>query len=154
MVEPTIVAHTERRIPLEAVRHLYTAMQWWPERTLPTIAALLDTSVAVGAWHGDELVGFARAVTDEQVRAYMEDVAVLPDYQRQGIGEQLLWMLLDRLQHIETISLFCHHGLVPWYERVGFKARMSQTVMHRQGAFRGEGRSHDVERGHQQQWLG
>ncbi len=130
MISVTIEAHTERPISPEAVRHLYTTVRWWPERSIATIAAILDTSIAVGAWSGDELVGFARAVTDSHVRAYIEDVAVLPAYRRNGVGEKTLWLLLEKLQHIETISLFCKHEFVSWYERVGFAAREFQTVMH------------------------
>lgn len=131
MTAPLIVAHLECAIPPEAIRQLYAAVHRWPERTSSVIAALLETSIAVGAWEDDRLIGFARAVTDHSARAYIEDVAVLPSYRGCGTGEQLLRCLLNELHHINTISLFCQHDLVSWYEQVGFKARLSQTVMHR-----------------------
>lgn len=131
MISVVVATHPERPISPEAVRQLYTAVQWWPDRSVTTIAAVLETSIAIGAWYGDELVGFSRAVTDGHFRAYIEDVAVLQAYRRDGIGEKMLLLLLEKLHHIETISLFCEHKIVPWYERVGFAARGSQIVMHR-----------------------
>ncbi len=126
----SIAVAGEHPISPEAVSQLYSAVGWWPERTAAVIATILEASVAVGAWEEDRLIGFARAVTDGRTRAYIEDVAVLPGYRQRGIGERVLRHLLGELRAIDTVSLFCHHDLVGWYERVGFVARSSQTVMH------------------------
>jgi hypothetical protein len=48
-------------------------------RTAGQVSAVLRASPAVGAWHGQDLVGFARAVTDGILRAYVEDVVASPD---------------------------------------------------------------------------
>jgi hypothetical protein len=44
------------------------------------------------------------------------------------------YILLEGLKHIETITLFYHHGLVPFYEGLGFKIYSSQVLMHRKGS--------------------
>ncbi|MFN8493651.1 MAG: GNAT family N-acetyltransferase [Caldilineaceae bacterium] len=130
---PTVIValHEHRSISPEAVRALYDLVGWWPQRSLDDIALVLEHGPAVGAWLGEELVGFARAVTDGKLRAYIEDVMVHPGYRRQGIGEQLMETLLTVLAHIETVSLFCEPGLVAWYEQHNFKLRSSQRVLHR-----------------------
>ena len=51
---------------------------------------MLQASPAVGAWHGQELIGFARAVTDGILRAYVEDVIVAPGWRGRGVGRALL----------------------------------------------------------------
>lgn len=126
-----VAPHQERLIDPVAVRSLYDAVHWWPDRRLDDIAAILAANPAIGAWEGGQLVGFARAVTNGRLRAYTEDVAVHPDYRRNGIATALLERLLDALGPIETISLFCEPELVDLYARLGFKARRSQVVMHR-----------------------
>jgi GNAT superfamily N-acetyltransferase len=123
--------HSERPIPAHAVRHLYDLEGWWPQRSLDDLAFVLDQDYAAGAWRGEQLIGFARAVSDGRLRAYIEDVIVHPDHRQQGAGEQLLDCLLSQLNHVETISLFCAAELAPWYERQGFQLYRSQHVLHR-----------------------
>lgn len=126
-----VVPHAERPINPSAVRVLYDSAGWWPERKEEQIARILDGDVAVGAWEGERLVGFARAVSDERFRAYIEDVVVDPAYQRGGVGSQMLARLLESLTHIEVVTLFCASDLVSFYKAQGFRAFPSQIVMHR-----------------------
>ena len=65
--------HTEREIPALKLKRLYDSEPWWPERSIEDLRLMLNRYPAVGAWNGEELVGFARAVTDSRFRAYIED---------------------------------------------------------------------------------
>ena len=131
MTEVEIAFHHERPIDPQAVRELYTRVDWWPLRTPEEIAQVLQDTLAVGVWEADHLVGFARVVSDQHFHAYIEDVAVKPEHQHKGLGRLLLQKLLTGLQDIETVTLFCHRSLIPFYEEHGFRAFPSQVVMHR-----------------------
>ena len=98
--------HTQRRIDPQALRLLYDQESWWPDRSLDAIGEVLERDLALGAWDGDTLIGFARAVSDGQFRAYIEDFIVHQDYRRRGIAVQMLTQLMGALRHIETVSLF------------------------------------------------
>jgi len=126
-----IYSHHERAIDPRAVCALYREMEWWPERTEEEVAAVLDGDVAVGVWDGDQLVGFARVISDRHFHAYVEDVMVHPAYQHKGIGSLILARLLEALSTVETVTLFCKADLVPFYEQQGFRAFPEQMVMHR-----------------------
>ena len=121
--------HDERPIGAAAVVALNLAVGWWPERSDDRVAASL-TPLAVGAWAGDQLVGFARAVSDGFFRAYVEDVMVHPDHRRRGVAAAMLERLLERLADIDVVSLFCADELTSVYARSGFKATR-QIVLHR-----------------------
>ncbi|KEO84934.1 GNAT family N-acetyltransferase [Tumebacillus flagellatus] len=123
--------HRERPIPPEGVLELYQNVNWWPERTPEDVARVLERDPACGVWDGERLVGFARAVTDDRVRAYIEDVVVHSDYRRQAVGQELLAVLLKELAHIDVVSLFCEPELVPFYEKNNFRRSRTQVVMHR-----------------------
>jgi ribosomal protein S18 acetylase RimI-like enzyme len=125
-----VVPNGDREIPAEGVLKLYRAEGWWPERTAEQVRAVLRAAPAVGAWHGQELIGFARAVTDGILRAYVEDVIVSPDWRRMGIGQALLASLMEQLKPVPVVTLFCSPDLVGHYEASSF-SRTRQVVMDR-----------------------
>ncbi|MGH8795109.1 MAG: GNAT family N-acetyltransferase [Stackebrandtia sp.] len=124
-----VATHAARRIPPDQVVALYAEAKWWPERTSPQVAGALEFGPAVGAWSGDRLVGFARAVSDGHFRAYVEDVVVAEEMRGSGIGGRLMKAVMGQLHDIPTVSLFCGADLVDYYKDRGFAAT-DQTVMH------------------------
>jgi GNAT superfamily N-acetyltransferase len=62
-------------------------------------------------------------VTDGVLRAYVEDVVVSPDWQGTGVGRALLAGLMEQLEPIPVVTLFCSADLVRYYE-----ARFLQEV--------------------------
>lgn len=126
-----INSYDERVIPAKSVIRLYQNVGWWEDRKESEIEAILERTISVGAWIDDELVGFARAVTDGKFRAYVEDVVVHHQYRRKDIGTQIIKRLLHELEHIDIISLFCDETLIPFYESAGFRSSSSQYVLHR-----------------------
>ncbi|WP_316569509.1 GNAT family N-acetyltransferase [Neobacillus sp. YIM B06451] len=126
-----ILTYSEKPIKAEDVMRLYQDAGWWPEREEGNIELMLANGQSVGAWDGEVLIGFARAVTDGKFRAYIEDVVIITSYQKDGIGAKLVSMLLDGLTHIDVISLFCEQHLIPFYEKNNFRQSKSQYVMHR-----------------------
>ncbi|SEM20953.1 Acetyltransferase (GNAT) domain-containing protein [Mesobacillus persicus] len=127
------LSSSEREIKATDVIRLYKDAGWWEERTEPDIDKMLKKEISVGAWNHQTLIGFARAVTDGQFRAYVEDVVIHSDFQKTGIGTKLVSKLLDELSHIDVISLFCEEKLIPFYEKNNFKSSKSQFVLHRKG---------------------
>ena len=80
---------------------------------------------AVSAFDGDRLVGFGRVVSDGVIHAMIYEMIVVPEYQGQGIGAQILHMLVQRCleANIRDIQLFCARGKRRFYEKFGFVAR-------------------------------
>ena len=126
-----ISTYIERPISSAEVKALYDSEPWWPERTVSDIEQMLLENISVGAWDGRKLVGFCRSVGDGRFRAYVEDVLVLQSYRRSGIGTRLLGRLLEELEHIDVITLFCRPRLEPFYQKLDFKHFTKQIVMHR-----------------------
>lgn len=84
------------------------------------LRALVDGSRWVlSAWVGDELVGFARAVSDGVSNAYVSTVAVRPDLQRRGIGRALMERLLSGRERVKFVLRASAAG-APLYRSLGF----------------------------------
>ena len=57
----------------------------------------LTTTLQLCAFEENHLIGYAQVISNHVTDAYIQDVMVHPDYQRQGIGTQLMEKLLSRL---------------------------------------------------------
>jgi predicted N-acetyltransferase YhbS len=78
-------------------------------------------NLIVTARDGERLVGIARSLSDFSYCTYLSDLAVRVEYQRQGIGKELI----RRTQAAggqATILLFAAPAAVDYYEHVGFAA--------------------------------
>jgi GNAT superfamily N-acetyltransferase len=110
----------ERPIDPIDVRRLYDGADWWPDWQPESVGRALVATTAIGAWDGDRLIGFTRALSDGVHRAYVEDVVIDPEYRGQGIGERMVAALLETLESVHIITLFCKEERVPFYGRNGF----------------------------------
>ncbi|MCR4904139.1 MAG: GNAT family N-acetyltransferase [Butyrivibrio sp.] len=83
---------------------------------------LFDISEYVSfAYDGDKLVGVSRAITDGAQEAYIQNVAVDPDYQGYGIGWQVVVNLGEEIQKNGLNPfLHTHPGAVGFYSHKGF----------------------------------
>lgn len=120
----------DQSICAEKIKMLYNSIGWWPERKEIDIEKMLKNSIAIGVWEENELIGFARVVSDGVFRAYIEDVVVHERVRNKGIGEKMLTMLLEEISHIDIVSLFCGEKLIKFYGQQQFQAK-KQIVMHR-----------------------
>lgn len=117
----------------EQLQALFQQTDWAKSRSPLDIQQMIDNSqLILGVWDDDQLVGFARVVTDDIYRAWIEDVIVDEAYRKHGIGSHMVQKLLKRLQHIENITLDCVPDLTPFYEKHGFTTKKvtSMQVTH------------------------
>ena len=71
------------------------------------------------AHSGDRLVGFGRALSDGQYQAAIYDCAVLPEFQGQGIGSEIIRLIVAELNHCNII-LYASPGREGFYRQHGF----------------------------------
>ncbi|MDQ2683400.1 MAG: GNAT family N-acetyltransferase [Chloroflexota bacterium] len=69
--------------------------------------------------HSGHLVGFITAVSDGVLSAYIPLLEVRQDWQRRGIGSELLRRMLARLDHLYMVDLLCDAHLEPFYASAG-----------------------------------
>jgi ribosomal protein S18 acetylase RimI-like enzyme len=98
----------------------------WPNPPSPeTHLRLLGNSdhvvLAVDDVTGN-VVGFITAITDDVLSAYIPLLEVLPDYQRRGIGRELVRRMLEKLVRLYAVDLLCEKELQPFYARFGMQA--------------------------------
>lgn len=82
--------------------------------------AFLGSQVTVFAFDDDKLVGVARALSDGVKQAAIYDVAILPEYQRKGVGKLLLEAIINKLPGCNFI-LYSNVGKEDFYKKFGFR---------------------------------
>jgi ribosomal protein S18 acetylase RimI-like enzyme len=88
---------------------------------------LAGSTETVSAWDGDDLVGFARIISDEATNGYISTVAVSPRWQDRGLGTRLMRALMEGRGHLK-LALDARQGAEPFYERLGF-ARVTSSMV-------------------------
>jgi GNAT superfamily N-acetyltransferase len=124
------------RINLDDYAKLRASVGW--PTILPEQAQLgLDGSrYMLVAYDKETAVGIARVVSDGGYVCYLEDVIVLPAYQRKGIGSELVSRLVDMIKkdmkdgYQTNFVLISAQGKEPFYERFGFQKRPDEHVGH------------------------
>lgn len=82
---------------------------------------LNNSNLTVTAWDGERLVGIARSLTDFTYVAYLADLAVDVEYQRHGIGRQLIDETKRRLWKECVIVLLAAPKANDYYPKIGFE---------------------------------
>lgn len=69
------------------------------------------------AFVDDKAVGFITALSDGVNSSFIPLLEVLPEYQKRGIGSELLRLMLIKLENIKNVDLTCDLNMQPFYER-------------------------------------
>ena len=74
----------------------------------------------VFAYSDGRPVGFGRAISDGAYQAAVYEMAVVPEFQKQGIGAQIMRAILDRLPGCNVI-LYASPGKEDFYRKLGLR---------------------------------
>lgn len=101
-----------------------------PVKDRAAIAAMLrHANVLCTAWDGDKLVGIARSLTDFEYCCYLSDLAVDEQYQKRGIGTQLIRCTQKQLGPNAKIILLAAPQAATYYPKIGFDAHPSAWIL-------------------------
>lgn len=109
----------ESALPPE--RFVALAQRVWPrEYDMARATAALERTVNIGAWVGDRLVGSVRVLSDGYFFNTVPELMVDPEYQRRGIGRELMRRALD-VSPGGRLFFGAQPGNEEFFERSGFK---------------------------------
>ena len=115
----------ETSVSLDDVLHLYQAVGWTNyTNQLQMLAQALSHSLATYlARDGEKIVGLARLVGDGFSSVFVQDLIVLPSYQRQGIGSNLMKEALADYKDAYQIQLVTEETeqTLGFYRSLGFE---------------------------------
>lgn len=119
--------------PLEEILRVYAASgMHCPVGDAERIARMFAAaSLVIGARDGDRLVGLCRALTDFSFCCYLSELAVVPQYQKQGIGRQMIAMVRDAIGDECSLMVLAAKGAMGYYQDAGFETIQNGFIIRR-----------------------
>jgi len=120
----------KKDLPVDQLQDLFIAVGWSdskndsPEHSKNFNIGHINSTLVISAWDGDRLVGSVRVISDTIFRSVIYDLAVFPEYQKTGIGSELVRRCVA---HYPTSAWLVHteKQTSPFYEKQGFTPKNS-----------------------------
>jgi GNAT superfamily N-acetyltransferase len=103
----------------------------WPDHAPGTYQTVLARSFGyVGAFAGEQLIGFVNLATDGGEHAFLLDPTVDMAYRRRGIGLQLVKRAADlaRRRGCKWLHVDYEPALLPFYRAAGFRDSLAGVM--------------------------
>ena len=115
----------EMSVSIDDVLHLYQAVSWTNYTNQPQMLeqSLAHSLAIYVARDGEEIVGLVRLVGDGFSSVFVQDLIVLPSYQRQGIGSALMKEALGDFKDAYQVQLATEQTekTLGFYRSLGFE---------------------------------
>lgn len=115
----------ERLPTLQEYQHLCKAVGWEEVINFEVAhKAISNSTYGIVAESNGETIGMGRIVGDGAIYFYIQDIAVNPEYQGNGVGKAIMSHLMNwTRQHAPPqafVALFAAKGTIPFYQQHGF----------------------------------
>ena len=123
----------ERNPTLEEYQRLCRAVGWEEGDIDPKRIeiGLRNSLFSVCAILENKIIGCGRIIGDGGIYFYIQDIIVLPEFQRKGIGGRIMDAIMEYLRAQAPdgafIGLMAAKGVSKFYERYGFQKRPSDA---------------------------
>ncbi len=108
----------------QEIMNLYGSVGWtnYTDNSTMLENAYKNSLKIYGAYDGEKLIGIIRVVGDGYSIVYIQDILILPEYQRQGIGKALIEKVLETYKHAYQKVLLTDNTekTIQFYKLVGF----------------------------------
>lgn len=108
------------------ILNLYDSLGWteYTKNMEKLIKALNNSLYILTAWNKNKLVGLIRVVGDGETIIYIQDILILRQYQRQGIGSKLLKTVFNKYKNVRQKVLLTDNTKKTrlFYETNGFES--------------------------------
>jgi ribosomal protein S18 acetylase RimI-like enzyme len=116
------------RVPTASEYHkLRIAVGWECMDLESTEMGLRNSLFSVCVFHKREVIGYGRVIGDGAIFFYIQDIMVLPEHQRKGVGRMIMRAIMNFLdahaRQYTFVGLMAAKGASKFYEKFGFAER-------------------------------
>ncbi|XFA99631.1 GNAT family N-acetyltransferase [Candidatus Izemoplasma sp. B36] len=107
----------------DQIRNLYLNNEWsaYTKNEEKLFNGIKNSTDVFAAYDNQLLVGLIRTISDQETICYIQDILILKEYQRKGIGKKLINIIFDKYKHVRQIVLMTdnNNNTNEFYKRVG-----------------------------------
>lgn len=119
-----IIYKHEKNLDNTQVFNLYHKSGWtsYTDDMSKLMDGISNSLDVITAWQDNDLVGLIRVVGDGSTIMYVQDILVLPEYKRKGIGSTLFKIVIDKYSSVRQKVLITEDSEETrrFYEANGF----------------------------------
>ena len=112
------------------LKDLFLSVEWssghYPSKL---VVAMKNSEAVFSAWDDNKLVGLINSLDDGMMTAYVHYLLINPAYQGQGIGKELVRLVLEKYKDYLRIVLIAYDKEIGFYEQCGFEVGKETTPM-------------------------
>jgi predicted N-acetyltransferase YhbS len=92
-------------------------------------AMLENANLIITAWDGERVIGISRSFSDFVYITYLSDLAVDKEYQKKGIGKELIRRTQQESGENTLLLLLAAPASVDYYPHIGFSQHHSAWLL-------------------------
>ncbi len=129
-----MIKYIEKKLSVEEYLSLREAVGWKRLTDRQASLAINNSLYMVGVYDDDKLIGMGRIVGDGGVICYIQDLIILTEYRKRGIGSVLIKYLKDYVSSLTMegeemmLDLMCAKGRENFYIENGFIERPNEKL--------------------------
>ncbi|WP_366289887.1 GNAT family N-acetyltransferase [Paenibacillus sp. AN1007] len=121
-----------KQISVEDYMNLREIVGWGsPENIEAVELGLKNTLYSICVEVEEKTIGYGRVVGDGGFTFYIQDIIVLPSYQRMGLGHKIMTELMEYITSTyppgSSVGLMSAKGKEDFYKRFGFMERPNES---------------------------
>ncbi len=111
-----------------AVKSLFDSVGWHGRNESDIRDSFGASAFVCFAFADGVLVGCGRVISDLRYYSWIVDLAIHPDFQKQGIGSIILKDLTEQLKDVRNVSLVASDDVVAFYQKHGWTIQADATM--------------------------
>lgn len=108
-------------VSVDRVKEFLSDSYWASERSKELIEKTILNSFCYGVYHEEELVGFARVVSDYSTMVWIGDVYIDKKHRRKGLGKKLIACIIKTPEFENIRCSLVTKDAHELYEKFGFE---------------------------------
>ena len=124
-----MISYIEKLPTPEEFNLLYEAVGWGTIDTNIIDTALKNTVYSICVYDDSKIIGYGRIIGDKTMFLYIQDIMVLPRYQNQKTGTNIMNKIITKIKELKTINpslrtyIGPSKGVEEFYRKFGFITR-------------------------------